>query len=432
MKRIGRGETVNIWKDPWLPNWNQKKITTPVVQGLEEANVSGLLKHDQLEWDLEILRDLFNEQDVVQIQKIPLNCSRTEDSWMWIDEEKGNYSVKSGYRKLCQTEYGLPNLVFEFNWLKIWNLSVPPKVKIFVWRMLQNCLPTLENLRSRFVEVYPICSVCHNHLESAEHALFFCSFAQSCWNSVKVDVVSSPDLSVRSIMKEFFETKSSKEMEIICSVVWQIWDHRNNVVWNKKFKTLSMVVNEASVYLFQWQRAQSNQVMHKKLNDREGVLVWKKPELGWFSCNIDAAVFEREGRSSFGCVLRNDQGQFIAAYGGFWAGIVDPKIAEALAFKEALSWLKRRRCSDVHIELDSLAVVQAFESNSKDSSYLGAIIEDCHSIVKDLGSYSVYFIRRSANTVAHVLARETGSMSEWKEWCDVPFFLIDVLHSDLI
>ena len=58
--------------------------------------------NDMKEWDLEILRDLFIEDDVQQILKIPLSSSRTEDSWLWIEGEKGVYSVKSTYCSLFQ------------------------------------------------------------------------------------------------------------------------------------------------------------------------------------------------------------------------------------------------------------------------------------------------------------------------------------------
>ena len=52
-------------------------------------------------------------------------------------------------------------------------------------------------------------------------------------------------------------------------------------------------------------------------------------------------------------------------------------------------------------------------------------------LVKDLRSYSVYFVWRSANSAAHIIAREAGSMSDHKEWLFMPSFLIDVLSSDL-
>lgn len=77
--------------------------------------------------------------------------------------------------------------------------------------------------------------------------------------------------------------------------------------------------------------------------------------------------------------------------------VLNPKITEAIMFREVLSWLKKRRVDQVHIELDFLIVVQAFKNKKKDSSYLGSIIADCHLFIKDLRSYSMYFVKRSAN-----------------------------------
>lgn len=121
----------------------------------------------------------------------------------------------------------------------------------------------------------------------------------------------------------------------------------------------------------------------------------------------------------------------MAGYRGSWVGIVDPKHAEALAFKEALPWLNKKKLSCVHLELDSLGVVLAFKGKEMDSSYMGAIIKECRTIFKELRSCSVYYERRSPNSVAHAFARETISISECKEWCDAPFFLISVLNSIL-
>lgn len=122
-------------------------------------------------------------------------------------------------------------------------------------------------------------------------------------------------------------------LELICSVAWSIWDHRNSVVWNHGNRIPKLVVNEASSMVFQWQ----------------------KPLQGWLTCNIDAAINSHKFSSSFGCVLRNDAGLFIAAYGGKLEGIADPKIAEAMTFGEALSWLKNKNLSQVYIEVRELS-----------------------------------------------------------------------------
>lgn len=200
-----------------------------------------------------------------------------------------------------------------------------------------------------------------------------------------MDANFTPRQSLQDIKKGIFENKTVKELEVICSVMWQIWTHRNNVIWNKKFQTSSIAVNSANTLLFYWQRAQTKQARFSCLNDREGTLVWRKPDPRWLSCNVDAAVFEGSGKSSFGCLLRDDQERFVAGYEGCLIGIVNSQHAESLDFKESSSWLKKMRMSQVHIELDSLAVVQAFDSKRTNSSFLGSIIDDCFSIVKDLG-----------------------------------------------
>lgn len=51
-RRIGKGKTINIWKDPWIPNVSHSKISTPVAYGLENAKVCSLMVSDKMESDL--------------------------------------------------------------------------------------------------------------------------------------------------------------------------------------------------------------------------------------------------------------------------------------------------------------------------------------------------------------------------------------------
>lgn len=109
--------------------------------------------------------------------------------------------------------------------------------------------------------------------------------------------------------------------------------------------------------------------------------------------NIDIAVFENNGSSSIGCLIRDENGAFIADCKSKLAGILDPKIAETLAFRKALSWLKNIHISQVFIELDSLSMIQNFHGKIKNSSYLDSIIHDCFVIVKYLRLCPIYFFR---------------------------------------
>lgn len=89
--KIGKGDSVNVWRDLWLPVSGHRRITTQVYPGLEEAKVCSLMKSDSREWDMDLLRDLFNSDDIQHILKIPLNISRMEDSWLWLDDSNGVY-----------------------------------------------------------------------------------------------------------------------------------------------------------------------------------------------------------------------------------------------------------------------------------------------------------------------------------------------------
>lgn len=61
--------------------------------------------------------------------------------------------------------------------------------------------------------------------------------------------------------------------------------------------------------------------------------------------------------SSFGCLLRYENGDFLARYEGSFMGDLDSKIVEAMAFRKALSWGKEKDMANVVFELNSLLVV---------------------------------------------------------------------------
>lgn len=122
--------------------------------------------------------------------------------------------------------------------------------------------------------------------------------------------------------------------------------------------------------------------------------------------------------------MRDDSGSSVAGCGGRLQGALNSRVAEVLAFREALSWLKKLNTQNVYVELDNLNVVEAICNQSRDDSYFGSIIADCSMILKDLRSIYVYFIRRSSNLAAHAVTRVTSSISDHEKWFSKPSFLI--------
>ncbi|KAJ0983117.1 hypothetical protein J5N97_011372 [Dioscorea zingiberensis] len=158
-----------------------------------------------------------------------------------------------------------------------------------------------------------------------------------------------------------------------------------------------------------------------------------KPQQGFIKCNVDAAVFKDRGQIGFGCVLRDENGSFIAARNGLLVAAGDPVLAEALSCREALSWIKELGLLNVCMESDCQLFINAVKGEFPDSSYFGLVVCDCKNLVKDLENCLLSFSRRSANQVAHALARAAGFMPDVGCWMShPPPFILDVLAYDLI
>ena len=63
-------------------------------------------------------------------------------------------------------------------WRRIWSLSVPNKIKHFLWRACRESLPTKNNLRGRNVTRNALCEWCN---EDAVHALWGCQVLKEVW-----------------------------------------------------------------------------------------------------------------------------------------------------------------------------------------------------------------------------------------------------------
>nr|POF09672.1 putative ribonuclease h protein [Quercus suber] len=150
-------------------------------------------------WKPDLVKALFLQFEGNEILTIPLSCSFPEDSLIWLGNRNDSFSVKSAYyvaKDLVESEAkgasSSSHLASPF-WRKIWQVNVPPKVKIFAWRVCLDGLPTMLNLRRRGLNTAGFCQICDKELESISHALFHCNHAKqtwSCWSDCPVNLYS--------------------------------------------------------------------------------------------------------------------------------------------------------------------------------------------------------------------------------------------------
>lgn len=98
--RVGNGAHIRIWEDPWLPKPTTFKPRA--LNGRQYTKVKELLIGDGGEWNVKVLQQVFQNDDVEIIRKMPVSGMGCEDRRIWHYTRTGDYSVKSGY----QVEWG--------------------------------------------------------------------------------------------------------------------------------------------------------------------------------------------------------------------------------------------------------------------------------------------------------------------------------------
>ena len=89
------------------------------------------------------------------MQSIPLGNSSAEDKLIWPYTSLGQHTVQSGYKFLAKENLNNPTTVGPKQdngvWKLVWCLSIPNKLKNFLWRACQNVMPAEVNLRKRMI-----------------------------------------------------------------------------------------------------------------------------------------------------------------------------------------------------------------------------------------------------------------------------------------
>ncbi|XP_062086518.1 uncharacterized protein LOC133792627 [Humulus lupulus] len=214
---------------------------------------------------------------------------------------------------------------------------------------------------------------------------------------------------------------------------WALWRVRNDCVWKGKVARVATVTSLAKNTLDQWTKAQDRFEVPTAafLIEADGADIWRRPAAGVIKINVDAALFSESSTYSFACVARNDQGHTLEAITCCRNGVVSPELAEAMGMREALSWIKKKSWDKVTIETDCLTVVQALRCSISMDSYFGSLITECKGLWSDVKNIKILFVKRSANSVAHALARASCHVADCTfRGGDLSPAILDVISKD--
>ncbi|XP_074361524.1 uncharacterized protein LOC141701782 [Apium graveolens] len=199
--------------------------------------------------------------------------------------------------------------------------------------------------------------------ETVEHILGSCDLATQCWKQIIPQVPLSGNMSFYQWWQRILEVCDNEKRAQIAAVCWSLWKARNELTWNKNFTRLNVVIAQAKQFLLQWSIAQKSKPQSRFpcYVEGDGQEVWVAPQIDYMKIWVDAAVFNEYNSTGLGLIVRDEQGELIQAKTKYKAGMISSTMAEALAIKEALSWIK---ASKVLVESDCLTAIQAIRSKA--------------------------------------------------------------------
>jgi hypothetical protein len=431
-------QNINIWDQNWLKDG--MSIPTPPDMQHDAGDVSkvkDLMLTNSKAWNHVIVNNIFDDSNTAtKILQTPLFESIHEDIITWKPENNGVYSVRSAY-KICVNSAGTQvRHCIAGSWNEIWRAKIPPKVKNLLWRIGRNVLPTRMRLNSRGVHCPTNCSVCNEGDEDTLYVLFFCHKSIQCWQRVGLwDIVSTCLNTNNSVAENIFvilHRLNKDDQELFSVMVWSLWKRRNNQVWENITELNQTVCERAKHLLIGWRNAQQVRSLINTPQPPPQPTRWIKPAYGRYKCNIDASFSLVLNKVGIGMCIRDNQGNFVTAITEWIKPILDVEIGEAFGLLRALKWTDELQLHNTDFEIDCKRVVDSLYSKRTYNSDLGAILNDCRTMLAtNFVNSDVKFIRRQANEVAHKLARVALSLASFHIFSDIPTCIYDIIINEM-
>ena len=301
-------------------------------------------------------------------------------------------------------------------------MNLPNKIKHFAWKACNEILPTKESLFRRKITDNNTCEGCGSQVETTMHMLCFCKHGTEVWSSCKIALPCGVKeewsfVDTWSKLRTCWEA-SPELLEKWITICWGIWKSRNEVRHGGKRRPGQVVVRSSLRLLADFQAA--NERPSKQETENQPMATWLPPPQGSFKVNVDGALFSKTKQAGVGVMVRDEQGNVIAAMSrklDFPLGALE---TEAKALEIGVNFAKEVGLRDVVFEGDSLMVINAVHSSGDAAASVQNII---HSVLRNVQCFTTFdflHTKRQGNAPAHLLAQHAKYVENvivWLEEC---------------
>ena len=414
IRRIGTGEQTSIWNANWLP---RDGLLRPVccVHDNPPQLVCELIDTNKRSWDMAKVQAFLAPMDVDVIRNIPLPSRQQEDHWAWHYDKRGIFSVRSAYKMLVNTRDSRTAWLEssdgrsdrkgeEKEWSELWHVRVPSKLRIFLWRLAKQSLPSADVLHHRHMAERSICMLCGKQ-DSWRHALIECNMASCVWallpEGLVEAVINFQEADARSWLAAIIGFLSQEELTLTVVTLWAIWHARRKALYEDVFQSPLSTFSFITRFITELEFVKSPVQKDRGVTEAPG---WLPPPIGVAKVNVDAAIAKNGSTAAVAAVARDATGTFLGASAMVTRGATDPEMLEASACREGMALAMDLNLRKVKLASDCANVIRTIRAGDKLGSY-GQIIRELEETT--LGFQAVEFAHegRQSNVEAHGLAR---------------------------
>ncbi|XP_071939998.1 uncharacterized protein [Coffea arabica] len=324
-------------------------------------------------------------------------------------------------------------------WKNLWHQKVKAKLKHFMWKCLQNCLPTNEVIFKRIGHGEGRCSCCGEGMETIEHLLFFCVNAKDVWKLAPVRWDGLVDKQHNLWLWWEEATKSTSKdcgperVSLTINLFWQIWKARNRIVFDNEFQNPPNIVSKAQVEWLEYEQARVEEIEQSATdNIREHQTRRQTARDDDVCLFTDAAISARMIRTGQGIVARKWNGMIMKAKAIVNQYKGEPMKEEALAIRNAMLMAEQVGWTKIKIHSDSKSVLDQIHRGNEYDVNIATILEDVQDLTTHFERYSFVFIPRTENEISHALAKFAVQLVDDIEWeQDFPVWLMDLVRKQM-
>ncbi|XVF29958.1 hypothetical protein REPUB_Repub16aG0015900 [Reevesia pubescens] len=357
-----------------------------------------------MRWNESLLKEFFTNDEVSLIMQIPIGANPQPDVLVWNETSTGQFSVKSAYH-VARRHMGIAGdltLNRDGLWKIIWGAPVLPRVTIFLWRVVWNIIPTARNLANRGIDINDVCCVCGTNGETWLHIFFFCDFSKRIWDDlchwVRPYVQAASDDG--TFWSQFFQIAHDKEcMSTIAYILWLIWRNRNNSLHDQVCMTPLSLCRTLFTYL------PATIPLANGVSAMTPDLEWQPPSRGSIKVNVDAAFMGQSKEAKIGIVARDSDCNILFSATIHLYNIASSYMGEVYAILEGLKMARQMHLDSVILESDCQVAVLEFRRSGRSLKEGSCLLDEAKLLAFSFTSCIVSFVRRSANSLAHNLAK---------------------------